>query len=69
MTTRVRDELQSSLESIDSYVLVLEEVARVRKELIDLNGRCTHLVNKLCDAKQLLSEIHLQPTEQTLEHN
>ena len=59
MTIRVRDELQSSLESIDSYVLVLEEVARVREELIDLNGRCTNLVNKLCETKQLLSEIHL----------
>ena len=58
MTIRVRDELQSSLESIDSYVLVLEEVARVREELIDLNGR-TNLVNKLCETKQLLSEIRL----------
>ena len=58
MTKRIRDELQTSLESIDSDVLVLEVVVRVREQLIaDSDGRCTDLVNKLCEAKQLLTEL------------
>ena len=57
MTKQIRYYLQTLLESIDSDVLVLEAVARVREELIDSDGRCTNLVNKLCDAKELLIEL------------
>lgn len=74
--------LQSSLELIDTSILVLEVVAQV-KEFIDLNTHLTSLLNGLCDAKQLLRELvefchdkfkafHLHfskhAPEQTLEH-
>ena len=36
---------------------MFEAVVRVREELIDLDGCCTGLVNQLCDAKELLTEL------------
>ena len=57
MNNKTRKTLQSSLESIDTSVLVHEAVARVKEEFPDSDTHLTSLVNGLCDAKQLLGEL------------
>ena len=49
--------LQSLLQSIDTSVLVLKAVARVKEDITDSDTRLISLVNGLCDATQLLREL------------
>ena len=57
MDKKTRKTLQSSLESIDTSVLVLEAVARLKEQFTDSDSHLTNLANELCNAKELLSEL------------
>ena len=57
MNKKTQKTLQSSLESIDTSVLILEAVARVKEEFTDSDTHLTSFVNGLCDAEQLLREL------------
>ena len=61
MNKKIRKTLQSSLESINTSVIILEAVAWVKEEFTDSDTHLTSFVNGLCDAEQLhreLAEFH-----------
>jgi len=54
MNKKARETLQGSLNCIDTSLLVLEAVARIREEF-DLSS--THLIDEFCSSKQLLQDL------------